>query len=191
MIVNSPRHVTCLAELDDDELAGAMAAWRDPDAPPTPTTPRCVHLIVNEGPLAGASLEHTHAQLYALPFVPAEVARERERSTAYHERTMGGHLLEDVLVEEVRRRERLVAIDDEAALICPWASRSPFELRLVPRTRRAALRARRARRAPCSAGRCARLRGAVRRRAAAQPLGPDRAAREPTSSTGTSTSPRG
>jgi UDPglucose--hexose-1-phosphate uridylyltransferase len=34
----------------------------------------------------------------------------------------------------VRRSERLVAIDDEAALICPWASRSPFELRVVPRT---------------------------------------------------------
>ena len=28
----------------------------------------------------------------------------------------------------------VVAIDDEAALICPWASRSPFELRVVPRT---------------------------------------------------------
>ena len=47
---------------------------------------------------------------------------------------MGGHLLEDVLVEEVRRRDRLVAIDDEAALICPWASRSPYEMRLVPRS---------------------------------------------------------
>ena len=78
-----------------------------------------MHLIVNEGPHAGASLEHTHAQLYALAFVPAEIARERERATAYHERTMGGHLLEDVVVEEVRRRERLVAIDDEAVLICP------------------------------------------------------------------------
>ena len=47
---------------------------------------------------------------------------------------MGSHLLEDVMVEEVRRRDRLVAIDDEAALFCPWASRSPFELRLLPRT---------------------------------------------------------
>ena len=92
-----------------------------------------VHLIVNEGPLAGASLEHTHAQLYGLRFVPAEIARERERSTAYHQRTMGSHLLGDVATEEVRRRERLVAIDDEAILICPWASRSPFELRIVPR----------------------------------------------------------
>jgi UDPglucose--hexose-1-phosphate uridylyltransferase len=66
-------------------------------------------------------------------FVPAEVARERERASAYHQRTMGGNLLGEVVAEEVRRRERLVAIDDEAALVCPWASRSPFELRVIPR----------------------------------------------------------
>jgi UDPglucose--hexose-1-phosphate uridylyltransferase len=133
VIVSSPRHVTALAELDAEELAGAMAAWRTRMAAHSAEA-SLVHLIVNEGPEAGASLEHSHAQLYALPFVPAEVARERERHNAYNERTMGGHLLEDVLVEEVRRRERLVAIDGEAALICPWASRSPFELRLLPRT---------------------------------------------------------
>ena len=92
-----------------------------------------LQLIVNEGGGAGASLEHTHAQLYALPFVPTAVARERERVGAYGERTGGGGLLSDVLVEEVRRQERLVAIDDEAALVCPWASRSPFELRVIPR----------------------------------------------------------
>jgi UDPglucose--hexose-1-phosphate uridylyltransferase len=65
--------------------------------------------------------------------VPAAVARERERAGAYRERTAGGGLLADILVEEVRRRERLVAIDDDAALVCPWASRSPFELRVIPR----------------------------------------------------------
>ncbi len=132
VIVHSPRHVSSLSALEPEELAGAVEAWRvrmrdHPDA-------ACVQLIVNEGPGAGASREHTHAQLYALPFVPAAIARERERVTAYRERTGGGGLLTDVLSEEVRRQERLVAIDDEAALICPWASRSPFELRIIPRT---------------------------------------------------------
>ena len=47
---------------------------------------------------------------------------------------MGAHLLADVATEEVRRRERLVAVDDETLLVCPWASRSPFELRVIPRT---------------------------------------------------------
>jgi UDPglucose--hexose-1-phosphate uridylyltransferase len=131
VIVNSPRHVTAMAELDEEQFAAAIATWRErmrahPDA-------SYVQVIVNEGGGAGASLEHTHAQLYALPFVPAAVARERERAGAYAERTAGSGLLGDILVEEVRRGERLVAIDDEAALVCPWASRSPFELRVIPR----------------------------------------------------------
>lgn len=131
VLINSPAHVTAMAELDEGQFAAVIATWRErmrahPEA-------SYLQLIVNEGGGAGASLEHTHAQLYALPFVPAVVARERERVGAYGERTAGGGLLSDVLVEEVRRRDRLVAIDDEAALICPWASRSPFELRVIPR----------------------------------------------------------
>jgi UDPglucose--hexose-1-phosphate uridylyltransferase len=133
VIVSSPRHHTRLIDLGAEGIAAAMAAWRQRIAAHSETASH-VHLIVNEGPLAGASLEHSHAQLYALGFVPTEVARERERFAAYNERTMGSHLLEDVVVEEVRRRERLVAVDDEAVLFCPWASRSPFELRIVPRS---------------------------------------------------------
>ena len=92
-----------------------------------------VHLMVNEGHAAGASLEHSHAQLYALDSVPAVVAREREHFTAHNTRTMGGCLLCDLLTEEVRRRERVVAIDDHAVLLAPFASRGPYELQLVPR----------------------------------------------------------
>jgi len=120
-----------MVELDEERFAGAVAVWRERMRAHAHVP--YVQMIVNEGGGAGASLEHTHAQLYSLPFVPAAVARERERFGSYRERSGGGGLLSDVLVEEVRRRQRLVAIDDEAALICPWASRSPFELRVVPR----------------------------------------------------------
>jgi UDPglucose--hexose-1-phosphate uridylyltransferase len=131
VIVNAPEHVTAMAELGEESFAAAVETWRERMRAHSDAS--YVQLIVNEGGGAGASLEHTHAQLYALPFVPAAVARERERAGAYSERTTGGGLLSDVLVEEVRRRDRLAAIDDEAALICPWASASPFALRVVPR----------------------------------------------------------
>jgi UDPglucose--hexose-1-phosphate uridylyltransferase len=131
VIVNAPEHVLAMADLGDEQFAAAVSTWRERMQAHSDAS--YVQVIVNEGGGAGASLEHTHAQLYALPFVPAAVARERERAGAYGERTAGGGLLSDVLVEEVRRRERLVSIDDEAALICPWASRSPFEVRVVPR----------------------------------------------------------
>jgi UDPglucose--hexose-1-phosphate uridylyltransferase len=132
VIINSPRHHTSLGQLDDSELSAAVAGWR---ARMSHHAERAayVQLIVNEGKEAGASLEHSHAQLYALGFVPAQVARERERFASYNQHTMGGDLLAEIASEEVRRRERLVAIDDDALLICPWASRSPFELRIIPR----------------------------------------------------------
>lgn len=132
VIVNAPEHVTAMAELSEERFGAAVATWRERMRAHAEAA--YVQVVVNEGARAGASLPHTHAQLYALPFVPAALARERERAGAYAERTAGGGLLADVLVEEVRRRERLVAIDEEAALICPWASRTPYELRVVPRT---------------------------------------------------------
>jgi UDPglucose--hexose-1-phosphate uridylyltransferase len=131
VIVHAAEHVTTMAELSEERFGGAIDAWRERLRAHSEAS--YVQLIVNEGGGAGASREHSHAQLYALPFVPAAVARERERFGAYAEQTAGGGLLVDVLAEEVRRRERLVAIDEEAALICPWASRSPYELRVIPR----------------------------------------------------------
>jgi UDPglucose--hexose-1-phosphate uridylyltransferase len=132
VIFHTPRHRTSLGQLDDSELAAVVAGWRARMRAYAERSPY-VQLIVNEGREAGASLEHSHAQLYALGFVPAAIARERERFASYNQHTMGGDLLAEIASEEVRRRERLVAIDDDALLICPWASRGPFELRIIPR----------------------------------------------------------
>jgi len=134
VIVNAPEPVLSLAELAPERVAGAMEVWRERMR--THADSAYVQLIVNERREAGASLEHTHAQLYALPFVPAEVARERERYGAYATRTMGRSLLEDLVAEEVRRGERIVAIDAQAVLLAPYGSRVPFQLMLAPRTPR-------------------------------------------------------
>jgi UDPglucose--hexose-1-phosphate uridylyltransferase len=131
VIVNSPRPVHSLLELEPEEVAAAMEVWRERMR--THGEAAYVHVIVNEGQDAGASLPHTHAQLYALPFVPAAVARERERFTAYWQTTNGRNLLEDLVQEEVRRRERIVAVDGEAVALCPFAARVPFHVMLAPR----------------------------------------------------------
>jgi UDPglucose--hexose-1-phosphate uridylyltransferase len=135
VIVNAPQSVTSLAQLPVEQVQAAMSVWQlrmraHADA-------ACVHLIVNERREAGASLPHTHAQLYALDFVPAAIARERERFGAHATRTMGGNLLADLVQEEVRRRERIVAIDDEAVAFAPYASRLPYALTIAPRRPRA------------------------------------------------------
>ena len=135
VIVNGPQSVLSLAELPLEQVLAAVEAWRERMRAHAHSA--YVQLIVNERREAGASLPHTHAQLYALEFVPAAVARERERAGAYATRTMGQNLLGDLVAEEVRRRERIVAIDEEAVLLAPYASRLPFQLMLAPRVPRA------------------------------------------------------
>jgi UDPglucose--hexose-1-phosphate uridylyltransferase len=135
VIVNGPQSVLSLAELPASQVIAAVDVWRERMRVHADSA--CLQLIVNERREAGASLPHTHAQLYALDFVPAAVARERERARAYTTRTMGQSLLGDLIAEEVRRGERIVAIDDEAVLIAPFASRLPFQLMLAPRKPRA------------------------------------------------------
>ena len=108
-----------------ETVTGGPEAWRTamrahPDA-------ACLHVAAGDADTA---------DLYALDFVPAAVARERERFSAYATRTMGGNLLGDLVQEEVRRRERLVAVDDEAVVFAPYASRVPYQLLLAPRTSR-------------------------------------------------------
>jgi UDPglucose--hexose-1-phosphate uridylyltransferase len=134
VIVNAPDPVTSLSDLAPEQVIQAMDVWRE--RMQTHAGAAYVHLIVNERREAGASLPHTHAQLYALDFVPAAIARERERFGAYTTRTMGGNLLGDLVQEEVRRRERIVAIDDETVLMAPYGARVPFQLLIAPRTPR-------------------------------------------------------
>lgn len=131
VIINAPDPVTSLADLDAEQVELAMSVWRErmrfhSDA-------AYCQLIVNERREAGASLPHTHAQLYALDFVPAAVARERERFGAYATRTMGSNLLGDLVQEEVKLGERIVAIDNDGVLMVPYGARLPFQLLIAPR----------------------------------------------------------
>jgi UDPglucose--hexose-1-phosphate uridylyltransferase len=50
---------------------------------------------------------------------------------------MGSNLLADLVQEEVRRRVRIVAIDDESVLISAFAARAPYQLLIAPRRPRA------------------------------------------------------
>jgi len=131
VIVNAPDPVISLSQLPVESVALAVDGWRERMR--SHAGAAYVHLIVNERREAGASLPHTHAQLYALDFVPADVARERERFGAYAVRNGGANLLGDLVAEEVKQRERVVATDDEAVLLAPYGSRLPFQLMVAPR----------------------------------------------------------
>lgn len=82
---------------------------------------------------AEAATDSPDARVWAFGFVPALVARERERFAAYAAANYGANLLQDLVGEEVKLGERLVVVDEEAVLLAAFAPRAPRELLLVPR----------------------------------------------------------
>ncbi|MGS0763990.1 galactose-1-phosphate uridylyltransferase [Syntrophomonas curvata] len=87
-----------------------------------------IQIYKNRGLFAGASLEHSHSQILALPDVPPE---NRGLSKYYEQE--GKCLLCTILEEEIRSRQRLVYESQHFLLVCPYASRFSYETWIIPR----------------------------------------------------------
>ncbi|MBL7171069.1 MAG: galactose-1-phosphate uridylyltransferase [Candidatus Omnitrophica bacterium] len=95
-----------------------------------------VLIFKNYGLAAGASLEHSHTQLISLPIVPRRVTEELEcahRYFDYKERCV----FCDIVGQEIDYRHREISENKDFVAFCPYASRSPFEISIVPRAHKA------------------------------------------------------
>ena len=102
----------------------------------TPAPPACTCSSTRATRAARRSRTRTRSSTRSTSS-PRRSRASASASARYATRTMGGNLLGDLVQEEVRRRERVVAVDDEAVLIAPYASRLPFQLMIAPRRPRA------------------------------------------------------
>jgi len=98
---------------------------------------RYVMVFKNHGFRAGASLEHSHSQLIALPIIPKTVMEELDGSKDYY------HYKErcifcDVVKQEIRDGVRVVAENTDYIVLCPFAARFPFEMWVMPKQHQSA-----------------------------------------------------
>jgi UDPglucose--hexose-1-phosphate uridylyltransferase len=130
VFVLTPEHRQPLDAFSDDQVDQMMRALkrRFVEHANTPHI-RYTQAIVNHGREAGASLSHPHGQLLGLPFVPGEIVDE-ERAFA---RFDGGCILCTTIEAELVTADRVVFATDDAVVICPFWSGSPYELLIIPR----------------------------------------------------------
>lgn len=130
VLVFTPEHDRGLDQLDDQHAAEMMHVLkrRFADHAATPQV-RYTQAIVNHGREAGASVAHPHGQLLGLPFVPGEILDE-ERAFA---RFAGGCLLCTTIEAEIAADERVVFVNDDVLVLCPYWSGAPYELLIIPR----------------------------------------------------------
>ncbi len=136
VLVFAPDHDRSLPDLDDDRIALVMTALRDRiEAHSHHPEVAYTQAIVNYGREAGASIEHPHAQLLGIPFVPGEIDDEYRNIAEHSSRC----LVCEIVDRELVTGERIVAADERAVVIAPWWSGAPYEMLVLPRNHAAQL----------------------------------------------------
>jgi UDPglucose--hexose-1-phosphate uridylyltransferase len=91
-----------------------------------------IQLTRNVGKMAGASYDHPHAQILAIPVNNRWIDEEISAANDYHD--LHGHCLFcDVMDAELRTKERLISYNQHFVAIAPYASKNPLETWILPR----------------------------------------------------------
>jgi UDPglucose--hexose-1-phosphate uridylyltransferase len=133
VIIEAPEHVKRMARLGDQQIAAVLRAYRDRAlALKKDTRWRYVLIYKNQGATAGATLEHAHSQLIALPEIPQSIVEEMNGARAYFS-SMGRCVYCDIVQHELCERKRLIAESELFITFCPYAARFPYETWILPK----------------------------------------------------------
>jgi UDPglucose--hexose-1-phosphate uridylyltransferase len=133
VIIESPQHVSSLTSLSTEHASWVFEAYRQRLAywSARPEMKYAV-LFKNYGADAGATLVHSHSQLIATSFVPSEVLRIHKRLLQYQESHQQCYIC-SVLERELASGDRVVTESEHYVAICPFASRFPYSVSVVPK----------------------------------------------------------
>jgi UDPglucose--hexose-1-phosphate uridylyltransferase len=133
VIIETPDHHASLATLPLRHVEDVLWAFRDRTLDLKKDARfRSALVFKNHGAAAGASLEHPHSQLIALPIVSKSVQEELDgcaRYYRYHERC----IFCDMIQQESQSERRVILENAEFIALAPFASRFPFEVCILPK----------------------------------------------------------
>ena len=133
IVIDTPSHDSRIAALSAVEIrdwlstiAVRIADLRQDD--------RLIHTSIfkNHGEHAGATQQHPHTQIIALPITPTNELNLLERHMQYYKRH-GRSKMEDILENERLAEVRIISERGDFTAYCPYASAFPFEVIIAPR----------------------------------------------------------
>lgn len=133
VIIESPSHNEVFSDLPPERMCLIFQAYRERILDLEKDSRfKYVMIFKNHGKAAGASLEHSHSQLIALPILPRMIVSELEGAESYYnykERC----LFCDIIRQEIKQNIRVVCQNDLFITIMPFAPRTPFEMWILPK----------------------------------------------------------
>ncbi len=132
-IVITRDHTKSIAEMSEKEVAVILHAYRERYlALKDDSCVEYISIFHNHGPSAGASISHPHSQIIAIPVIPPDVGRSLRGSAEYFKKNRTCvHCT--MLAFERKEKTRILYENDRFTVLCPYVSRSAFEIHLFPR----------------------------------------------------------
>ena len=133
VIIETPDHTESIATMSAKQTEEVLWAYRDRIIDlKKDLRLRYILIFKNHGASAGATLEHSHSQLIALPIVPTSVREEINGCRAHYEQKERC-LYCDLLRQDLSAGDRLVAENSQFVCMTPFAPRFPFEMWILPK----------------------------------------------------------
>ena len=133
VIVETPVHGQTLSNMDVHGIQNVLIAYRERVLDLTKDRRfKYIMIFKNHGSVAGASLDHSHSQLIALPIVPRRVLEEINGGLAYY-KYKDRCIFCDIITQEKEDNVRIVFENARFIALSPYASRFPFEVWILPK----------------------------------------------------------
>jgi UDPglucose--hexose-1-phosphate uridylyltransferase len=133
VLIETPYHNKDIPDLLNSEIEGFLSMYCR-RALDLAKDKRFKYIMVfkNFGAAAGASLEHPHTQMIALPMVPKNAHEELKGAHSYFE-YRERCVFCDIIREEMQESDRIVLENKHFLSFCPFVSRFPFEIWIIPK----------------------------------------------------------
>jgi UDPglucose--hexose-1-phosphate uridylyltransferase len=133
VIVETPDHAAAFCDLPERQVEEVLWAFKERvNDLKKDRRFRYILLFRNYGDAAGASLEHPHSQLIALPVIPKRVKEEVDGARLFYD-LKERCIFCDIVHEESSAGARLVTETDRFVSLEPYAPRFPFETWILPK----------------------------------------------------------
>jgi len=133
VIIETPDHGRTLAMMAESEIERVLWAFRERILDlKRDTRLRYILIFKNHGAAAGATLEHTHSQLIALPVVP-DFVREEIDGARRHFEAKERCIFCDIIRQDLADGRRVILENADVIALAPYAPRLPFETWMMPK----------------------------------------------------------
>jgi len=133
VVIETPEHNIDMEDFSEYQIQEIIRAWRDRSLDLRRDSRfKYIQIFKNYGGVAGASLQHPHSQIIATPIVPGDI-KEKYEGLKNYARITGRCAICDMIDQEVNDQCRVVFESSSFLCICPFASRFPFEIWIIPK----------------------------------------------------------